>query len=226
MNWSVNERTGPVPSSNRRALIAVCYSGPVKALLSLASRSTYADYLAVEQVSEHRHEFIDGVIVAMAGGSGEHNALASRFGALFGSRVPRGCRSYSPDQRFWIAGTARGRYSDGSIICGKPEYAAHDGQAATNPLVIVEILSPSSAGDDDGDKRRDFQSLTTLQAYVIAAQDTRRVKVYRRNERGDWHGQPDLYLDGAFELPGLTAPLTVDAIYDDILDAAGRSLLR
>lgn len=206
--------------------MVVCYPGPVKALLSLASRSTYADYLAVEQVSGHRHEFIDGVIVAMAGGSGEHNALASRFGTLLGNRVPRGCRSYSPDQRFWIAGTARGRYSDGSIICGKPEYAAHDGQAATNPLVIVEILSPSSAGDDDGDKRRDFQSLATLQAYVIAAQDTRRVKVYRRNDRGDWHDQPDYYLDGAFELPGLTAPLTVDAVYDDILDAAGRSLLR
>lgn len=105
-------------------------------------------------------------------------------------------------------------------------YVAHDGQAATNPLVIVEILSPSSAGDDDGDKRRDFQSLATLPAYVIAAQDSRRVKVYRRNDRGDWHDQPDHYVDGVFELPGLTAPLTVDAIYDDILDTTGRSLLR
>ena len=100
-------------------------------------------------------------------------------------RVPRGCRSYTPDQRFWIAATTRARYSDGSIICGKPAHPAHDNQATTNPAVVVEVLSPSSEGDDDGDKRRDFQSLASLEAYVIAAQDARSVKVYRRTERGE-----------------------------------------
>jgi Uma2 family endonuclease len=196
-------------------------------MLSLPRRTTYADYLAAEQSSERRHEFIDGVIVAMAGGSDEHNAIASRFAALFGVRVPRGCRSYTPDQRFWIAAAARGRYSDGSIIYGKPEHPAHDNQATTNPLVVVEVLSPSSEGDDDGDKRRDFQSLSSLQAYVIAAQDTRCVKIYRRTERGEWHDKPDVYRDGeSFELPALTRAIAVDEVYDDILDAAGRSLLR
>ncbi|TMQ14296.1 MAG: hypothetical protein E6J90_27175 [Deltaproteobacteria bacterium] len=68
----------------------------MKATLSLPHRATYADYLATEQNSERRHEFIDGVIVAMAGGSDEHNAIASRFATVFGVRVPRGCRSYTP----------------------------------------------------------------------------------------------------------------------------------
>lgn len=199
----------------------------MKALLSLSHRATYADYLATEQTSERRHELIDGVVVAMAGGSDEHNAIATRFTTLFGVRVPRGCRSYNPDQRFWIAATGRGRYCDGSIICGKPEHPAHDGQATTNPLVVVEVLSRSSEGDDDGDKRRDFQSLESLQAYVLAAQDARCVKVYRRTERGEWRGAPDIYRDGdTFELPGLTRALPVDEIYDDILDPAGGSLLR
>lgn len=210
-----------------RAKPGACYADRVKATLSLPRRTTYADYLAAEQGSERRHEFIDGVIVAMAGGSDEHNAIASRFGTLFGVRVPRGCRGYTPDQRFWIAATARGRYSDGSIICGAPAHPAHDGQATTNPLVIVEVLSPSSEGDDDGDKRRDFQSLASLQVYVIAAQDERCVKVYRRNERGEWRDEPDVYRDGAsFELPRLTQAITVDEVYDDILDASGHSLLR
>jgi len=195
----------------------------VKATLSLPHRATYADYLAAEQDSERRHEFFDGVIVAMAGGSDEHNAIASRFVA----RVRRGCRSYTPDQRFWIAATTRGRYSDGSIICGKPEHPPHDAQATTNPSVIVEVLSPSSAGDDDGDKRRDFQSFASLQAYVLAAQDARWVKVYRRTERGEWSAEPDVYRDGdSFDLPSLTRPIAVDEVYDDILDGAGRSLLR
>ena len=199
----------------------------MKAVLSLPSRTSYTDYLAVEQNSERRHEFFDGVIVAMAGGSDEHNAVATRFVSLFTGRLPRGCRSYNPDQRFWIAASTRARYSDGSIICGKPTHPPHDGQATTNPLVIVEVLSPSSAGDDDGDKRRDFQSLTALQAYVIAAQDARSIKVYRRSERGDWRDQPEVYAAGdRFDLPGLTQSITVDDIYDDILDAAGHSLLR
>jgi Uma2 family endonuclease len=167
------------------------------------------------------------VIVAMAGGSDEHNALAARFAVAFGMRLARGCRGYSPDQRFWIASTAHGRHSDGSIICGKPEHPVHDAQATTNPSVILEVLSPSSAGDDDGDKRRGFQSLASLQAYVLAAQDTRSVKVYRRTERGDWRAEPDVYRDGdSFDLPSLTRSIAVGEIYDDILDDAGRSLLR
>ncbi|HEX2685990.1 MAG TPA: Uma2 family endonuclease [Kofleriaceae bacterium] len=196
-------------------------------MLNLPRRTTYADYLATEQSSERRHEFLDGVIVAMAGGSDEHNAIAARFTALFVMRVARGCLSYNADQRFWIPATARGRYSDGSIICGKPAHPAHDNQATTNPSVVVEVLSPSSEGDDDGDKRRDFQSLASLQVYLIAAQDARCVKIYRRNERGDWRDQPEVYRGGeSFELPRLTRAITVDEIYDDILDAAGRSLLR
>jgi Uma2 family endonuclease len=199
----------------------------VKATLSLPHRATYDDYLSAEQGSERRHEFFDGVIVAMAGGSDEHNAIASRFAGLFVARVRRGCRSYTPDQRFWIAATTRARYSDGSIICGKPEHPPHDAQATTNPSVIVEVLSPSSAGDDDGEKRRDFQSLASLQAYVLAAQDARWVKVYRRTERGEWRAEPDVYRNGdSFDLPSLTRPIAVDEVYDDVLDGDGRSLLR
>ncbi len=199
----------------------------MKATLSLPRQAAYADYLAAEQDSERRHEFIDGVIVAMAGGSYEHNALALRVGALFGVRMARGCLAYSPDQRFWIEATARGRYSDGSIICGKPASPAHDAQAVTNPSVILEVLSPTTAGNDDRDKRRDFQSLASLKAYVLVAQDARWVKVYRRTERGAWRDEPDIYRDGdSFELPTLTRAITLDEVYSDILDASGRSLLR
>jgi len=199
----------------------------VKAVLSLSRRATYADYVAAEQNSEGRHEFLDGVIVAMAGGSDEHNAIAAHFTGLFMMRVRSGCHSYNSDQRFWIEMTSRARYSDGSIICGRPVHPAHDNQATTNPLVVVEVLSPSSEGDDDGDKRRDLQSIASLQAYVLAAQDARCVKIYRRTQRGEWHDEPDVYRDGdSFELPGLTRAIAVNEVYDGLLDPAGRSLLR
>lgn len=199
----------------------------MKALLNLARRTTYADYLAAEQNSERRHEFIDGVIVGMAVGSDEHNAIGFRFSVLFGVRMADGCHGYTADQRFWIPATGRGRYSDGSIICGKPAHPPHDDQATTNPVVVVEVLSPTSEGDDEGDKRRDFQSLASLEAYVLVAQDARCVKVYRRNKRGEWGDEPDVYAAAdSFELPRLTRSIEVDEIYRGILDSAGRSLLR
>jgi len=91
-------------------------------------------------------------------------------------------------------------------------------------VVVVEVLSPSSDGDDDGDKRVDFQSLASLQAYVLVAQDQRRVKVYRR-QGVDW--QVATFTDGdSFSLPTLTAPIAVVELYDGILATDGRSLLR
>ena len=196
----------------------------MEAILRLPRRASYADYLAAEQDSGHRHEFLDGVIVAMAGGSDEHNAIAGNLARLLGNRRTGSCRYYTPDQRFWIASRARGRYADGSIICGTPEHPAHDEQATTNPTVVIEVLSPSSEGDDDGDKRSDFQSLASVEAYVLVAQDQRRVKVYRRTG-AEW--RISTYRDGdSFELPTLSASIPVGDIYDGILDVAGRSLLR
>lgn len=189
--------------------------------------ATYADYLAVEQNSEHRHELIDGVVVAMAGGSDEHNAIAGRLAMLIGMRLDPPCRYYSPDQRFWIAATARGRYAGGSVVCGKPEHPPHDEQATTNPRIVIEVLSPSSEGDDEGDKRLDFQSMPSLRAYVLVAQDRRSVKVYRRTDAGAWPEDPEPYGDGdTLSLPALNAPLAVSDVYDTVLDASGRSLLR
>ena len=121
-------------------------------------------------------------------------------------------------------GRLRHRYGDGSIIGGQPERPAHDAQASTNPIIVLEVMSPSSEGDDDGDKRLDFQSLASLEAYVLVSQDQRKVKVYRRKER-EWLAAT--YADGeSFELPHLSAPIAVAEVYDGILDASGASLLR
>ena len=196
----------------------------MEAVLRLPRRVTYADYLAAEEMSDRRHEFFDGVVVMMAGGSDEHNAISNQLAWLLRGRQTGSCRSYSPDQRFWIASRRRGRYADGSIICGPPEHPPHDDQATVNPVVVIEVMSPSSEGDDDGEKREDFQSLESLHAYVLIAQDQRRVKVYRRTEAG-W--EATTYKNGErFELPSLSSVIAVTEVYDGILDEQGRSLLR
>lgn len=199
----------------------------MRATLRLERRVTYAEYLSVQADTPHRLEFLDGVVVAMAGGSDEHNAIAGRFAELAGSRRGDRCRYYTPDQKFWIAATRRARYSDGSIICGPPEHPAHDRHATTNPSVVIEVLSPSSDGDDEGDKREDFESLAALQAYVVAHQDERTVHVYRRAADGAWARIPETYRDGdSFLLPTLVSAIAVGDLYAGILDEANRSLLR
>lgn len=199
----------------------------MKATLRLPRAASYAEYLSVEARSEVRHELLDGVIVAMAGGSDEHNAISGRLAMLVGVRLPDDCRYFSPDQRYWIAARTRARYADGSVICGKPEHAPHDGQASTNPTIVVEVLSPSSEGDDAGEKRVDFQSLGALGAYVLVHQDSRELRVYRRDDSGRWPDVPERYRDGdVVDLPGLTEGLPVAEVYRGILDEGGRSLLR
>ena len=92
--------------------------------------------------------------------------------------------------------------------------------------MVIELLSPSREGDDGGDKRTDFQSLASLEAYVVVAQEERRVRVYRRAESGAWGAPPELYVDGqSFALPTLARPIAVAEVYERILSADGRSLL-
>jgi Uma2 family endonuclease len=96
-----------------------------------------------------------------------------------------------------------------------------------NPVVVIEVLSPSREGDDRGKKRRDFQSLASLQAYVLAAQDERCVKVHRRAPGGAWRDEPDVYGNGqTFDVPALTTPIAVADVHEGILDADGCSRLR
>jgi Uma2 family endonuclease len=189
-------------------------------------RATYADYLAVERDSPVRHEFVDGVIIAMAGGSSLHSRLAGRFAGVLTAFASPNCFYHTSDQRFWIEPTGHGRYSDGSLLCGDPEHPEHDKDAAINPVIIVEVVSPSSAQQDHGDKRQDYQSFASLQAYVVVEQDQRAIKVYRRDGRGAWQREPMTYRDGdSFELPRLGQPIRVNQIYDGLVGPDGRSLV-
>jgi len=116
----------------------------MEATLRLSHRATYADYLAAEHNSNCRHEFLDGVIVAMAGGSDEHNAIAGLVARALLNRVTGNFRYYTADQPVLDRrARAESVCRRPRIICGAPEHPPHDDQATTNPVVIVEVLSPS-----------------------------------------------------------------------------------
>lgn len=151
-------------------------------------RYTYAEYLAYEQDSGLKHEYYDGEILAMAGGSRRHNALASRVSAALEGSRPEGCIAFQSDQKVRIIATGRATYPDATVVCGKIEGDPADpsGATITNPTILVEVLSASTEQEDRGGKWQHYQLIPSLQEYVLVSQGERRVERYRRLPGGTW----------------------------------------
>jgi Uma2 family endonuclease len=153
-----------------------------------AHRYTYAEYLAYERDSVLKHEFDDGEIRAMAGGSRRHNALSSRVSAAIEAGRRQGCIAFQSDQRVRILATGRTTYPDASMVCGPIEGDPADpsGSTISNPTLIVEVLSPSTEQDDRGAKWQHYQLIPSLQEYVLVSQGDARIERYRRQPSGSW----------------------------------------
>jgi Uma2 family endonuclease len=149
---------------------------------------TYAEYLAYERDSGLKHEFDDGEILAMAGGSRRHNALASRVSAALELGRRAGCVAFQSDQKVRVLATGRTTYPDASMVCGPIEGDPADpsGGTITNPTLVIEVLSPSTEQVDRGGKWQDYQLLPSLQEYVLVGQGEPRVERYRRLPSGAW----------------------------------------
>ena len=151
-------------------------------------RYSYAEYLAYEQDSGLKHEYDDGQILAMAGGSRRHNALASRVSAALENGRQVGCVAFQSDQKVRVLATGKATYPDASVVCGALEGDPADplGSTITNPSVLVEVLSPSTEQEDRGSKWQHYQLIPSLQEYVLVSQAEARVERYRRLASGAW----------------------------------------
>ena len=180
-------------------------------------RYSYEEYLAYERDSALKHEYIDGEILAMAGGSRRHSALASRIsGALENGRRP-GCTAFQSDQRVRVLASGRATYPDASLVCGPIEGDPADSgdTTITNPTLIIEVLSPSTEEDDRGSKWQDYQLLPSLREYVLVSQAASRVEHYRRLASGGWEYRD--VREGTLQLDS-GATLDLRTLYADLPD--------
>lgn len=175
-------------------------------------RYTYAQYRALEAASNVKHEFLDGQIFAMAGGSREHAALAAAVVGLTYAQLMRGrCRAHSSDLRVRIPTTGLATYPDVTIVRGEPRTDDEDPQAITNPRLVVEVLSESTAEYDRGEKFEHYKALESLQQYVLVSQETKAVAVFTRTATG-W--DEDRFGPGeTVVLSSVSASLGVDELY-------------
>src|SRR5687767_7647889 len=123
-------------------------------------RYTYADYVALEAVSSTKHEFLDGEIYAMAGGSEEHSALAAEvLRALGNAAADQPCRVHTSDLRLYVESAGLATFPDGTVICGPlAQHAASPVATALNPTVLLEVTSDSSEEYDTVDKLGYYRS--------------------------------------------------------------------
>lgn len=148
---------------------------------------TYEAYRALVAETGVKHEFIEGVVLAMAGGTPEHARLAGEVLAAIRAQLGRGpCRTYSSDLRIRIPETGRATYADVTVVCGPLETHPEDPDACVNPTVLVEVLSPTTERDDRGEKFSQYRKLASLQDYVLVSQSHQRIEYFRRGDRGAW----------------------------------------
>lgn len=173
---------------------------------------TIADYVDFETHTNTKHEFVDGVIYAMTGGTPNHAMLiANAMVQLHKAAGVMGCRVFSSDLRIRVPDREVILYPDASVVCGKPEMDADDNMAIRNPLVILEVTSRSSAKSDRGDKFGHYQAVPSLREYIVVSHDRRLVEVFRRN--GDQWVLGAKVSKGEIELDSLGSAIDVDAIY-------------
>lgn len=179
---------------------------------------TYAEYLALEEESSVRHEYLDGEIYAMAGGSPDHAALAAALiGALRG-QLPPGCRAFTSDLRVRIPVSGLSTYPDAAVVCGRTERAADDGLAVVNPVLLVEVTSTSTEEYDRGEKLRHYKQLVSVREVLIVSHREPRLTLHRRDDEA-WT-TIEARRGETLEVVSLAARITVDELYRDGLEDA------
>ncbi len=143
------------------------------------------EYLAMEMASQERHEYVDGAIFAMTGASRAHNLIAGNLYSFLHTQVKNTpCHVYMSDIKLKIAERRTYYYPDIILSCSTNET---DDYSISEPCLVVEILSPSTAQTDKREKRVAYQNIASVQEYCLVAQDKCRVQKYTRQANTqDW----------------------------------------
>jgi len=173
------------------------------------------EYLALERQAEGRHEYLDGEMFAMSGASRRHNRIVLNVGKGLDSALEeRGCDVFVSDMRVLTPDNKFFTYPDVVAVCGEPKFADAEVDTLLNPEVIVEVLSPSTEEYDRGTKFAHYCSISSLEEYVLVAQNRVRVEHYLRQTNNDWLKLVELDdLGQTLELRSVRCNLALAAIY-------------
>ncbi len=178
-------------------------------------RMTVEEYRAIAETSEERYEYCNGEIITMSGGSSSHSCIAVDITTFLNIAVrDTNFQIFNGDLRIWISSFNHGTYADVLVINGEPEFNADRTDEILNPLLIVEVLSPSTEGYDRGDKFRKYRSIPSFCEYLLVSQiETYVEKYHRQNDNDRWELQICDRIDQAIHLQSLNIELPMQEIY-------------
>ena len=150
------------------------------------SRLTADEYLAIERAAVTKSEFFEGEIVPMSGGSEEHSLIAVNLvSELRRATRKLGCRVHNSDMRIWSP-SGLYTYPDASVSCGQPQFEPGRRDILLNPVLIAEVLSPSTEAYDRGVKFSRYLAIDSLQTYMLISQERSLIEVFTRKPNGHW----------------------------------------
>jgi Uma2 family endonuclease len=175
---------------------------------------SYEEYRCFEEATDAKHEFIDGEILAMAGGTPEHAALSAAVIAEVSAQIGgKPCTTFSSDLRVRVRATGLATYPDVTVICGDLTRDPDDANAAVNPTAVFEVLSDSTAAFDAGEKFTHYRQIPELREYVLVSHRERRIELRSRDVAGAWRTDVATR-GGTVHLASINVVLSVDAIYE------------
>jgi Uma2 family endonuclease len=176
---------------------------------------TLEEYLELDKNSEERYEYFDGEVFTMAGGSPDHARLSGGVYALLERKLEgRDCEAFNSEMRVKVPAALPYRYPDASVVCGEPTFEELDGQKMLiNPILIVEVLSPSTVAYDLGEKFTAYQSINTFQEYLLISQDRPHIIQHIKQAKRKWLRIEIEGMDSEVMLESIGVTLTLREIY-------------
>lgn len=176
---------------------------------------TEAEYINWERLQTVRHEFWRGEIFSQAGGTRRHSLVGSNtLGEVRQLLKGYACQAHGSDMRVHIEATGYHAYPDVSVVCPPVEGDADD--EITNPVLVVEVLSPSTADFDRGGKFGHYRQIHSLKEYLVLWQDEARAEHHTRTDEGLWLLREVIGIDKSLQLKCLNQPLELRDVYDKV----------
>lgn len=188
------------------------------------AKLSYSEYAKREEASEQRHEYLDGDVFAMSGGTLEHSALIGAMYLTIGNQiVGRPCRAFESNARVRTS-PDHGTYADVTIVCGKVERDTEDPDSIINPTALIEVLSPTTEKYDRSKKFERYRNLASFKEYVLVSYEEPRIESHMRNTDGTWT-ETFAKAGETLRLRSIDVTIEVDAVYRGLANDGERMVL-
>jgi len=179
---------------------------------------SFEEYLVLEETADDKHEYQDGEIVQMTGGTTDHNKIALNFASNLKFALKR--KQYDifiGDVKLWIPTYRQGTYPDVMLIKGESLYYGNGKTTVINPFLIVEVLSKSTQNYDQGDKFFYYRSIPQFEEYILVSQDQYYVMQFNKTQEGKWLLSEYMGVDSTLSLISVEFQISFPELYENVI---------